>query len=116
LSRPEPSPEPSAVGDELTLRRISLALTGASPADAKPSSRRELGAQQPHRLEVDPQHIMVTDWTLPPGVTVMHLHSLNHHRADWINWLGDRPLAFWIFGLSPWLALIIILWGTSLVL
>jgi hypothetical protein len=43
----------------------------------------------------------------------MHLHSLTKHRTDWINWLGERPLAFWIIGLFPWLALIC-LWGTSL--
>jgi hypothetical protein len=36
----------------------------------------------------------------------MHMHSLHKHRVDWINWLGERPLAFWIIGLSPWLAII----------
>jgi len=46
----------------------------------------------------------------------MHLHSLNPHRVDWINWLGDRPLAFWIIGLIPWLTLIAILLGTGLAL
>jgi len=40
------------------------------------------------------------------GVTVMHLHSLHKHRVDWINWLGDRPLLFWVISLSPWLAII----------
>jgi hypothetical protein len=46
----------------------------------------------------------------------MHLHILNQHRIDWVNWLGERPLAFWIIGLSPWLALILVLWGTGLAL
>lgn len=46
----------------------------------------------------------------------MHLHSLNQHRIDWINWLGERPLAFWIIGLSPWLLALIFLWATGLAL
>jgi hypothetical protein len=45
----------------------------------------------------------------------MHLHSLTRHRVDWINWLGERPLVFWIIGLFPFLALIY-LWGTGLAL
>ena len=53
---------------------------------------------------------------LQSGATVMHMHSLHKHQTDWINWLGERPLAFWIIGLSPWLALIVVLWGTGLAL
>jgi hypothetical protein len=40
------------------------------------------------------------------GAIVMHLHSLHKHRVDWINWLGERPLAFWLIGLLPALAII----------
>ena len=31
----------------------------------------------------------------------MHMRSLHKRQADWINWLGERPLAFWILALSP---------------
>jgi hypothetical protein len=40
-----------------------------------------------------------------PGATAMHMRSLHKHQADWINWLGKRPLAFWIICLSPWLVI-----------
>ena len=46
----------------------------------------------------------------------MHMHSLHKHQTDCINWLGERPLAFWIIGLFPWVALIMYLWGTGLAL
>jgi hypothetical protein len=36
----------------------------------------------------------------------MHLRSLHKYQTDWINWLGERPLVFWIIGLSPALAII----------
>jgi hypothetical protein len=36
----------------------------------------------------------------------MHLRSLDKHRIEWINWLGERPLVFWLIGLSPALAII----------
>jgi hypothetical protein len=40
-----------------------------------------------------------------PGVTAMHMRSLHKHQSEWINRLGERPLAFWIICLSPWLAI-----------
>jgi hypothetical protein len=36
----------------------------------------------------------------------MHLRSLHKHRVGWINWLGAKPVAFWILGLLLALAII----------
>jgi hypothetical protein len=35
----------------------------------------------------------------------MHLRSLDKHRVDWIDWLAAKPVAFWIIGLLPALAI-----------